>query len=64
MILRFKTKRNANGHRKILAIDTDKKVFCTDCPRIIPDGAEIKSTDYKQILQAVKNSGYQETQAF
>ena len=31
MILSFATKRNLNGYRKFLGIDTDKKVFSREC---------------------------------
>lgn len=30
MILKFATKRNTNGNRKYLAIDTDRKEYATD----------------------------------
>ena len=64
MILRFMTKRNVNGNRRYLAIDTEKKVFTTLCFRMIPDGVEISATALKNIRKACENAGYIETEAF
>lgn len=64
MILRFMTKRNTNGNRRYLAIDTEKKVFTTLCWRMIPDGEEISATAYKNIRAACEHAGYKETEAF
>lgn len=64
MIIRFKTKRNNNGHRKYLAIDTDSSAYCTMCPRIVAEGIEIKTADYNNILKTVISSGYVEKEGF
>lgn len=49
MILEFKTARNANGNRKYLYIDTDKKIYSTLCRKMIVDGIEIKSKDFNNL---------------
>ena len=49
MILEFKTARNANGHRKYLYIDTEKKIYSTECRKMIMDGIEVKTKDYNSI---------------
>ena len=64
MILRFMTKRNTNGNRRYLAIDTEKKVFTTLCWHMIPDGEEISATALRKIREACENAGYTETEAF
>lgn len=59
MILEFKTARNkTNGSRKWLHIDTDKKKYTTQCPRMIPDGIEIKAKDYRSIIEMLHEEGY------
>lgn len=58
MILRFKTARNGNGWRRYLAIDTEKKTFCLDCPRMIMDGVEVKKKDLDELLRTVENAGF------
>ena len=60
MLLEFKTKRNTNGHRNYLRIDTEKKEYSTFCRRIVVDGAEIKAADMKSILAQAKADGYTE----
>lgn len=58
MILRFMTARNANGWRRYLAIDTEKRVYCTDCPRMIMDGVEVKKKALEEIRATAENAGY------
>lgn len=61
MILEFKTARNkTNGSRKWLHIDTDKKRYTTQCPKMIPDGIEIKTKDYRSIIEDLKREDYKE----
>lgn len=60
MLLEFKTKRNTNGHRNYLRIDTEKKEYSTFCRRIVVAGAEIKSADMKSILAQAKADSYTE----
>lgn len=64
MILRFMTKRDRNGNRRYLAIDTEKKVFTTLCWRMIPDGEEVTTKAIRNIRSACENAGYKETEAF
>lgn len=58
MILEFMTKRNLNGHRQYLAVNTDDKTYSTDCPRMITDGIEIKSRDYKSLVNELHKSEF------
>lgn len=55
MILRFGTKRNQYGYRKYLAIDTFRNEYTTNNAHIGFDGMEVKATDYKKMLEAIKN---------
>lgn len=55
MILKFKTARNANGHRKYLAIDTGAQTFTKICPYMIVDGIEIKTKDYNELIYKLVN---------
>lgn len=64
MFMEFKTARNANGHRKYLRIDPETKTFTTECPYMIMEGIEIKSKDYKELLQRCAASGYKRTSPF
>ena len=64
MILRFKTKVNSNGWRRYLAIDTDKKVFTTECRSMIKDGEEVTAKAIRNIRTACENAGFTETEAF
>ena len=59
MILQFRTKRNANGNCKYLAIDTDAETFATS-PRgwISKDIPEIKSKDMDAIREQAEQNGY------
>ena len=59
MILEFKTPRNTYGHRDYIKIDTDKKTF-TRQAAFIPQGAEIKKTDYRILLDTVRADNYKE----
>ena len=58
MILEFMTKRNANGHRAFLIIDTDKQVFATDVRVMIPDYVEIKLRDMCEMRKRIENDGF------
>ena len=58
MILEFKTARNVNGHRKYLLINTDEKIYSIECSTMIIYGVEIKTSDYKSLLEKVENAGY------
>lgn len=60
MILKFMTKRNGNGWRRWLAIDTDKRVYTTLCPHFIPDGIEVSTTAIREIKNQCTAEGYTE----
>lgn len=60
MILEFKTARNAYGHRKYLAFDTGAEIYTRLAPRMIVDGIEIKTRDYKELLLKLRALGYKE----
>lgn len=60
MILRFLTKRNTNGNRRYLAIDTERKEFCTRSPRMIPEGEEVSLTTLRNIRKTCEAAGYVE----
>lgn len=64
MFMEFKTARNANGHRKYLRIDPETRTYTTESPRMIIEGIEIKSKDYRELLQKCAASGYKRTSAF
>ena len=51
MVLEFMTKRNVNGHRNYLKVAIDRGVFTRQCNSMIMDGIEIKSADYKRLLE-------------
>ncbi len=55
MLLEFKTSnKNTYGSRKYLAIDTNAEIYTTVPTRMIIDGIEIKSRDYKEITEKLK----------
>ena len=59
MILEFRTPRNTYGHREYIRIDTDKKTF-TRQPHFIAEGIEIKKTDYRILVDTVRNNDFKE----
>lgn len=60
MKIEFKTKRNANGYRKYLAIDTEAKEFSRNCPKMIMDGIEIKAADISYLERYAREMGFTE----
>lgn len=59
MIFEFKTtNKNTYGHRKYLRIDTNLKVFSTHCPSIVTPGIEIKTKDYKKLIEQIRKDGF------
>ena len=60
MILEFCTRRNANGHRHYIAIDTKAECYTRQNPRMICGGAEIKSRDYNELIKELQNNHFQE----
>ena len=66
MILRFITKRSANGHRRYLAIDTDRNEYSTYSPRMIAEGEEIPAKALDHLRKACEAANYTkaETEGF
>ena len=51
MIIRFATKRDINGNRKILIVDLDKKCYSRESSHWFcrEDFAEVSKTDFKKL---------------
>lgn len=62
MILEFKTKRNTYGHRNYLGIDTGAEIYSRQCPHMITEGIEIKSSDMKELVEKCKANEYKEVE--
>lgn len=60
MILQFKTKRNVNGNRKFLAIDTSTNCYTRVCRWMITEGVEITAKAYKEILEQLEAAEFEE----
>lgn len=62
MIMRFKTKRNTNGHIKYIAFDTEKREFARMYSTISNAGeaVEVKTADYNKIRDQVVNLKFAE----
>ena len=59
MLLEFKTSnKNTYGNRKYLAIDTNAEIYSTNSHRMIVDGIEIKSRDYKELIEKLERLEY------
>lgn len=61
MIIRFCTKRNVNGNRKFLVIDTNNRSYNDTCVRWFSrsDFVEVSASDFKKLKdQASKNYIY------
>lgn len=58
MIIRFCTKRNVNGNRKVLIIDENNKSYNDQNNRIFvrPDFVEVSSGDFKKIKNQASKS--------
>lgn len=61
MILRFMTKRNVNGNRRYLALDTERMVYTTLSAKMIMEGEEVTATTIRNIRLACEAEGYKET---
>ena len=64
MIIEFKTKRNTNGYRAYLRIDTDKKEYSTFCHSMVMDGIEIKAADRKNLIKELQENGFTENDKY
>lgn len=60
MILEFKTKRNTNGHRRYLAIDTGAECYARQTPRMIAEGVEITVTAMNELIEQCKRNEFTE----
>jgi hypothetical protein len=59
MILEFKTtNKNTYRRRKYLYIDTGAEVYTTEPHSMIITGIEIKTKDYKELLEKLQQLGY------
>lgn len=63
MILKFATKRNANGYRKILIIDHDKKIYSRTAAHWFcrEDFIETTNADRNKLINFIEAAGYTET---
>ena len=61
MELKFMTKRNANGNRLYLMIDTTIKIYSLESNEwfFAEDAIEIKSRDRKKLIETVKELGFE-----
>lgn len=63
MIIEFKTtNKNTYGRRHYLGIDTDKNIFSRNSSRMIIEGIEIKTRDYRDLITKLKNEGLREVE--
>lgn len=64
MILEFATKRDVNGNRYYLGIDTEKKSFSRERGHWYSreDITEISKADRRKIIEQLENAGFTETE--
>ena len=60
MILEFMTKRNTNGHRNYLAIDTGAMAYSRQCRYMVMDGIEVSAKAYKELVEKCVRNEYTE----
>ena len=59
MLLKFATKRNTNGNRHYLAIDTGKRQYCTqDQFWHRSDFVEVKRSEYDELIRQAAGDGF------
>lgn len=65
MIIKFATKRNSNGHRAYIALDTDRREYSTNPALWLcrEDFAEISKRDLDRIRDKAKQDGFKEIDA-
>lgn len=63
MIFKFATKRDINGNRYYLMIDTEKKIYSRQPHRWFcrEDFTEVTKTDKRRLIETLKKDGYTET---
>ena len=59
MLLKFATKRNTNGNRHYLMIDTEKRQYSTQ-PRMWhrSDFVEVTKADYNELIENAHSEGF------
>lgn len=64
MILKFATRRNRNGVRRFLGIDTEKRVYAKSPSHWLcrEDFVEINGKDMDRICADAENDGYTEAE--
>jgi len=64
MILEFATKRDQNGNRYYLGIDTEKRTFSRERGKWYSreDITEISKTDRRKMIEQAENAGFTETE--
>lgn len=64
MILEFATKRDVNGNRYYLGIDTENKKFSRERGRWYSreDITEISKADRRKIIEQLESAGFTETE--
>lgn len=62
MIIKFATKRNINGHRRYLAMDTDCRKFAVESPTWYSreDIIEVTSRDLNRLLATCIDNSYRQ----
>lgn len=62
MIFRFSTKRDGNGNRYFLGIDTEKRIFSRESAHWYgkEDVIEIKKSDRQKMIDDLRAAGYSE----
>lgn len=59
MILEFKTSnKNTYSRRKYLCFDTNALVYSTQSHSMIIERIEIKTADYKELIEQLENNEY------
>ena len=62
MVIKFATKRDRNGNRYYLGIDTEKKVYALTSSHWYSreDFTEVTKRDRRKLIEAVRADGYKE----
>lgn len=60
MLLKFATKKNANGHRQYLFLDTEKKIYAKAPREMAPKVRELKLFELREIEWDLKEEGWKE----
>lgn len=61
MIIKYYTKRDINGNRYYIGLDTDRKVFARTPSEFIPSNfIEVKQREYRMVLETARENGFEE----